>query len=78
VFENGVLRRIFGQKMDEVTEEWRRLHNKKLYNLYSPNIIQVIRSRRMTWVGHVDIGERGDVHTRFWRGDMRERNHLEM
>jgi len=73
-----VLRRIFGQKTDEVTEEWRRLHSKKLYNLYSPNIIRVIKSRRMTWVGHVNIEDRGDVHTGFWRGDPRERNHLEM
>jgi hypothetical protein len=77
VFENRVLRRISGQKRDEVTEEWRRLHNKKPYNLYSPNIIRVIKPRRMTWVRHVGIWERGDVHTGFWRGDPRERNHLE-
>ena len=47
VFENRVLRRIFGPKRDEVTVEWRRLHNKELYALYSPNIIQVIKSRRL-------------------------------
>jgi hypothetical protein len=49
-----VLRRIFGPKKDEVTGEWRRLHNKELYALYcSPNIIRVIKSRRLRWAGHV-------------------------
>jgi hypothetical protein len=54
VFENKVLRRIFGPKRDEVTGEWRRLHNKELYALYSsPNIIRVIKSRRLRGAGHV-------------------------
>jgi len=54
VFENLVLRRIFGPRTDEVTEEWRRLHNEQLNDLYSsPNIVQVIKSRRMKWAGHV-------------------------
>ena len=55
VFENKVLRRIFGPRTDdEVTGEWRRLHNKELNDLYSsPNIVQVIKSRRMRWAGHV-------------------------
>jgi hypothetical protein len=54
VFENRVLRRIFGPKRDEVTAEWRRLHNEELNDLYSsPNIVQVINSRRMIWAGHV-------------------------
>jgi hypothetical protein len=54
VFKNRVLRRIFGLKRDEVTGEWKRLHNKKLNDLYSsPNIIRVTKSRRMRWVGHV-------------------------
>jgi len=52
VFENRVLRRIFGPKRDEVTGEWRKLHNEELNNLYSsPNIVRVIKSRRMRWVG---------------------------
>jgi hypothetical protein len=55
-----VLRRIFGPKRDEVTGEWRRLHNKELYALYSsPNIIRVVKSRRLRWAGHVAcMGER--------------------
>ena len=53
-FENRVLRRIFGPKRDEVTGEWRRLHNKELYSLYSsPNIIRVIKSRRLRRAGYV-------------------------
>jgi hypothetical protein len=60
VFENRVLRRIFGPKRDEVTGEWRRLHNEELYALYSsPNIIRVMKSRRLRWAGHVErMGER--------------------
>jgi hypothetical protein len=54
VFENRVLRRIFGPKRDEVTGEWRNLHNGELHNLYSsPDIIRQIKSRRMRWAGHV-------------------------
>jgi hypothetical protein len=54
VFENRVLREIFGHKRDGVTGEWRRLHNEELNDLYSsPNIIRVIKSRRMRWTGHV-------------------------
>jgi hypothetical protein len=54
VFENRVLRRIFGPKRDEVMGEWRKLHNEELRNLYSlPSIIRIIKSRRMIWVGHV-------------------------
>jgi len=54
VFENRVLRRIFGPKRDEVTGEWRKLHNEELNNVYSlPNIVRVIKSRRMRWAGHV-------------------------
>jgi len=54
VLENKVLRKIFGTKRDEVTGEWRRLHNEEFHNLYySPNIIRVIKTRRMRWAGHV-------------------------
>jgi len=54
VFQNMVLRRIFGPKRDEVTGEWRKLHNEELDDLYcSPNIVRMIKSRRMRWVGHV-------------------------
>jgi hypothetical protein len=53
VFENGVLRRIFGPKRDEVTGEWRNLHSEELLTLYiSPNTIRQIKSRRMRWAGH--------------------------
>jgi len=64
VFENMVLRRIFGPRKDGVTEEWRRLHNEELNDLYfSPNIVRVIKSRRVRWAGHVArMGEeRGGV-----------------
>jgi hypothetical protein len=54
VFENRVLRRIFGPKRDEVTGEWRKLHNEELHNLYSsPDIIRQVKSRRMRWAGNV-------------------------
>jgi hypothetical protein len=54
VFENRMLRRIFGPKRDEVTAEWTKLHNEELHDLYSsPNIVRVIKSRRMRWMGHV-------------------------
>ena len=54
VFENRVLRRVFGPKRDGVTGEWRKLHNVKLSDLYSlPNIVRVVKSRRMRWTGHV-------------------------
>jgi len=64
VFQNVVLRRIFGPRRDEVTEEWRRLHNDEINDLYSsPNILWVIKSRKMIWAGHVArMGEeRGGV-----------------
>jgi hypothetical protein len=64
VFDNRVLRRIFGPKMDEVTGEWRKLHSEKLHNLYSsPDIIRQVKSRRMWWAGHVAcMGEERKVY----------------
>jgi hypothetical protein len=54
VFENRVLRRVFGPKRDKVTGEWRKLHNEELNDMYSlPNIVRVVKSRRMRWAGHV-------------------------
>jgi hypothetical protein len=64
VFENRVLRRVFGPKRDEETGEWRKLHNEELNDLYSlPNIVPVVKSRRMRWAGHVArMGEDRGVH----------------
>ena len=64
VFENRVLRRVFGPKRDEVTGEWRKLHNERLRDQYSlPNIVRVVKSRRMRWAGHVArMGEGRGVH----------------
>jgi hypothetical protein len=54
VFDNKVLRRIFGLKRDEVMGGWRKLHNEELHDMYSlPSIIRMIKSRRMRWVGHI-------------------------
>jgi hypothetical protein len=54
VFENRVLRRIFGPKADEVTKSWRKLHIEEFHNFYSsPSIIRMMKSRRMRWAGHV-------------------------
>jgi hypothetical protein len=60
MFENIVLRRIFGPKRDEITMEWRKLHNEELNDLYSsPNIVRVIKPRRMRWAGQVERMGRG-------------------
>ena len=72
VFENMVLRRIFGPRRDEVTGKWRRLRNEELNDLYSsPNIVRVIKSRRMRWAGHVArmVEERGRIGS--WWGNQR-------
>ena len=67
VFEDMVLRRIFGPKRDKVTGEWRKLRNEELNDLYSsPNIVRVIKSRRMRWAGHVAHMGREEVYTGFW------------
>jgi hypothetical protein len=64
VFENRVLRRIFGPKRDEVTGEWRKLHNEELHDSYSsPSIIRISKARRMRWAGHVSTnGEKRNTY----------------
>jgi hypothetical protein len=74
VLENRVLRRIFGLRRNEVAWDWSKLHNEELNVLYSsPNIIGVIKSRRMRW----RVWGRREVRTGFWRGNRKERDHLE-
>jgi hypothetical protein len=66
VFENRVLRRIFGPKRNEVTGGWRKLHNEELHNLYSSSsIIRMIKSRRMRWAGHVARMERSVIYIEY-------------
>jgi len=80
LFENRVLRRIFGPKRDEVRGEWRKLHNEELYDLCcSPNFVWTIKLRRMRWAGHVAPMGRGDAYTGFvggGGGNLRIRDHL--
>jgi hypothetical protein len=68
VFENKVLRRIFGPKKDELTGKWRKLHDEELNYLHSsPNIVRVIKLRRMRWAGLIArIWETEEVYTEFW------------
>jgi hypothetical protein len=74
VFENRVLRRVFGPTREEVTGEWRKLHNEELNDLYSlPNFVRVVKSRRMRWAGHV--ARMVEVCIGFWWGNLRERGH---
>jgi len=76
LFENMVLRRIFGPRRDKVRGKWRRLHNEELNDLYSsPNIVRVIKSRRMSWAEHVErMGEERAGEGSWW-GNRRERDH---
>jgi hypothetical protein len=76
VFENTVLRRICGAKRDKVTGECRKLHNEELNDLYFlPNIVPVVKSRRLRWAGHVARMGIGEVCTGFWWGSLREGDH---
>jgi hypothetical protein len=75
VFENRVLRRIFGPKR-EADESWGKLHIVELHSQYSsPNIVRVIKARRLRWAGHV--ARMGEVFTRFWLGSPKVRDHWE-
>jgi hypothetical protein len=77
VFENRVLRRIFGPKREE-DGSWRKLHNDELHSLYSSlHIVKMIKSRRMRWAGHEACMGRGEVFTGFWLGGPNGRDHWE-
>ena len=76
VFENRVLRRIFGPNRDEVTGVRRKLHSEELNDLYSSNIVRVIRPSRMGYVGHIACVGRGEAYTGFWWGNLTERAHM--
>ena len=76
MFENRVLRRIFGPKRDDVTEECRKLRNEELNDLYSPNTFRAIKSRRMRWAGHVALMEERRGVYRILVGKPGERDHL--
>jgi hypothetical protein len=78
VFQNRVPRRIFGPIMDNVTGEWRKLRNVELHDMYfSPNIVQVIKLRRVRWAGQVAYMGEKRGYTAFWLRNLRERDHLE-
>jgi hypothetical protein len=77
IFENRVLRKIFGPKREE-DGSWRKLYNDELHSVYSSlNIVRMIKSRRMRWVGHVARMGRGEVFTGFWLGGPKARDHWE-
>jgi hypothetical protein len=70
-----VLRRIFGSQRDEVTGDWRKLHNEEFHNLYSsPDIIRMIKSMRMRWAVRVARKERRGIHTGYWWKKQKDRD----
>jgi hypothetical protein len=78
LFENRVLRRIFGPKRDEMTGEWRKLHNEEIRDLYSSSSrIRIIKPRRMRWAGHVHVWWRRGTRIGYWKVNQRERDHWE-
>jgi hypothetical protein len=78
VFENRVLRRIFGPKRDEVMGGWIQLHNEELHKLYSPpSIVRIIKSRRMGWAWHVERMGLRSMHVGHWWESQKERDHQE-
>ena len=78
-FKNGVLRRVFGPRAEDMTGKWRKLHSEEPNGLYSPqNTIWVIELRRMIWEGHVARMRKGEVYARFWWGNLTERTTWKM
>jgi hypothetical protein len=76
VYENRVLRRIFGPKRDEVTGGWRKLHNQELHNFYySPSIIKMMKPKRMVWAGHVARMRTSVMNIGIWSESSKERDH---
>jgi hypothetical protein len=76
VFENRVLRRIFGPKRDEIIGGWIKLHNEELHNLYSsPSIIRMSKSKRIRWTVHVAYTGKRGMHIGCWWESLNERNH---
>jgi hypothetical protein len=76
VFENRVLRRIFGAKRNEVTGGWRKLHNEELHNLLSsPSVIKIIKSRKIRLTAHLEQIRRREIHIGCWWERQKERDH---